>query len=94
MPHIVMERIEWVIKGSLFWNNSQANSRRVATLLRTTPDELFNARIAYVVCHRSGAYEAVLLRANNGTWTLGEFDNLLDAKNTIITALTIERMED
>ena len=88
-----MERIEWVIKGEVFWNNQGLKNTRPATLCRINKDSAFNTRLAYVNQYHMGVYEAILLREKWDTWTLGEFDNVCDAKNAILAALTIERME-
>lgn len=88
-----MERIEWVVEGEVFWNNESLKSTRPATLNRIVKDKAFNTRIAYVNQDHMGVYEAIMLRKNWDTWTLGEFDNIRDAKDAILAALTIERLE-
>lgn len=87
-----MQVIEWVVKDEVFWNNHGLKSTRPATLMRIR-DSVFNTRIAYVNQYHMGVYEAILVRDNHDTWTLGEFDNVCDAKNAILAALTIQRME-
>ena len=88
-----MERIEWVVKDSVFWNNTGISSSRPSTLMTVDPESVMNTRIAYVLQPKLGVYEAILIRANHGTWTLGEFDNIQEAKDAVIAALTIERLE-
>ena len=88
-----MARIEWVVEGSVYWNNVGVSSSRPAILMAINPEIVVNTRIAYVLQPKLGIYEAILVRANHGTWTLGEFTDLQEAKDAIISALVLDKLE-
>jgi len=88
-----MQIIEWVVEDSVYWANVGVSSPRPAILMAINPEIVVNTRIAYVLQPKLGIYEAILVRANHGTWTLGEFTDLQEAKDAIISALVLDKLE-
>jgi hypothetical protein len=86
--------IEWVVNDDVYWSIHSDRSARPATLYRINPGEVLSTRLAYVNQNKRGTYESLIHRANYGVWTLGEFTDLQEAKNTILAALTIQRLEN
>lgn len=84
---------EWVVNDDVYWS-IRSRSSRPATLYRINPGEVLSTRLAYVKQNKRGTYESLIHRANYGAWTLGEFTDLQEAKDTILAALTIQRLEN
>lgn len=87
-----MQRVEWVVPDEVYWFNLSLDAVYPSTLKRISSDNSFNQRLAYVEQLKPGEFEAVLLRNRFGKWSLGRFDNIKEAKDAVLLALTLERM--
>lgn len=82
----ITDRVCWFIRGD--------KASIPATLLRTKNDSPFNHRLAVVLPSTIGRYEAFIKRPMGvDDWSLGVYDTVQDAKDAILLALTIERLE-
>ena len=82
-------KVEWVT-DELYWTSPQ-HSSGVADLRKLNKDGGYNPIVASVRDHIDG-YSAVLRRSGR-SWELGVLPSCAEAKDIILAALTIERLE-
>jgi hypothetical protein len=82
-------KVEWVT-DALYWT-SPLHSNGVADLRRVNPDGGYNKIVASVRDHIHG-YEAVIKRPRTN-WELGVLPSVAEAKDAIISALVLNKLE-
>lgn len=82
--------VEWV-NDSLYWTGPNYSFGE-ADLRKVNPDGGYNPIVARVRKKDDG-YEASVARHKASSWILGILPSVAEAKDAILAALTIQRME-
>jgi hypothetical protein len=94
--------IEWITPDELYWQQNNDGGRNGGILYKVNPIGGRHITMAYVkkvfLGGASGlqGYEALLVRLSKHTvddWSLGIFETNQEAKDIVITALVLNRLE-